>query len=175
MPGLWTPVRRHRQKLFADAKSTLKEFTEIQTVLEEQIRRMQVMKPVVETTIRLTGLFDQRYGDLKKARGLMDFADLESYALQILSIPMISDQYRKLYKHVFVDEYQDTNPVQEKIISRVAGDHNLFCVGDMKQSIYRFRSADPLLFRHRSRRYLQKHTGGSSSTWLRISGHPPTF
>lgn len=155
-----TGSQTQAKKLFADAKSTLKEFTEIQTVLEEQIRRMQVMKPVVETTIRLTGLFDQRYGDLKKARGLMDFADLESYALQILSIPMISDQYRKLYKHVFVDEYQDTNPVQEKIISRVAGDHNLFCVGDMKQSIYRFRSADPLLFRHRSERYLRNTQEG---------------
>lgn len=148
------------KRMFADAKSQLKEFTDISAVVQEQIRRMKVMEPVVRSTVELTLEYDRRYQDLKKERGLIDFSDMEAYALQILSIPMIRDQYRNQYRQVFVDEYQDTNPVQEKIITLAARDNNLFCVGDMKQSIYRFRSADPLLFRRRSKLYQEDSSRG---------------
>ena len=149
------------KKTFSDAKKTLKEYSDIGSLKAEQIRRMRMMRPVMEKLIVLTGEFDKRYRDLKKSRGLMDFTDLEAYALQILQMPMISDQYRKQYRQVFVDEYQDTNPVQEKIITKVAMQDNLFCVGDMKQSIYRFRSADPLLFKRRSRLYQNDSSKGT--------------
>ena len=54
--------------------------------------------------------------------------------------------YAARYDYVFIDEYQDTNPIQEALLSRVSREGNRFMVGDIKQSIYRFRLADPLIF-----------------------------
>lgn len=91
----------------------------------------------------------------KKERNVLDFNDLEHYALQILSVedetgkavPSEAAQaLREKYKSIMVDEYQDTNGVQETILNLIAREDNRFTVGDVKQSIYRFRLADPTLF-----------------------------
>ncbi|SDP09234.1 helicase-exonuclease AddAB subunit AddA [Selenomonas ruminantium] len=91
----------------------------------------------------------------KKERNVLDFNDLEHYALQILStedetgmvIPSEAAlALREKYKSIMVDEYQDTNGVQETILNLIAREDNRFTVGDVKQSIYRFRLADPTLF-----------------------------
>ncbi|HHW36579.1 MAG TPA: helicase-exonuclease AddAB subunit AddA [Bacillales bacterium] len=117
---------------------------------------IQEMKPVVETLIELVKEFSNRYEIVKKEKGIVDFADLEHFCLQILKdekstinelIPSeVAEDYRKLFKEVLVDEYQDTNLVQETIINLVSCSNNLFMVGDVKQSIYRFRLAEPHLF-----------------------------
>ncbi|MEQ6028567.1 helicase-exonuclease AddAB subunit AddA [Staphylococcus saccharolyticus] len=91
----------------------------------------------------------------KRSRNVLDFADYEHFALQILTNEdgtpsAIAELYREHFKEILVDEYQDTNRVQENILSCIKTgcehDGNLFMVGDVKQSIYRFRQADPSLF-----------------------------
>jgi ATP-dependent helicase/nuclease subunit A len=125
------------------------------------IHDMQLMKPYIQTLVRLVGEFAVRFDVLKREKGLVDFADLEHYCLQILSDSEESSDlkykpseeamsYRRQFKEVLVDEYQDTNMVQEAILNLVTKDEektgNLFMVGDVKQSIYRFRLAEPNLF-----------------------------
>ncbi len=91
---------------------------------------------------------DKTYTQKKKAHGGVDFADLERYSLDILRQDdyRLAKEVRSDYDYIFVDEYQDTNPVQEEILSLVSTSDNLFMVGDIKQSIYRFRLAEPKIF-----------------------------
>ncbi|SIT69000.1 helicase-exonuclease AddAB subunit AddA [Edaphobacillus lindanitolerans] len=119
---------------------------------------MRLMAPMMDTLIGLTIRFGRRYAQVKKDRGIVDFSDLEHLALAILSeeedgrlVPSpVALDFRERFKEVLVDEYQDTNRLQETIIGLVKQggneDGNLFMVGDVKQSIYRFRLAEPMLF-----------------------------
>src|SRR5690606_21338479 len=114
---------------------------------------MREMAPLMATLVELTQLFADRYKALKIDRALVDFSDLEHYALEILSDEdkpsAIAKEYQDRFKEVLVDEYQDTNMLQETILNLVKSgneqDGNLFMVGDVKQSIYRFRLAEPML------------------------------
>ncbi|MDO4571938.1 MAG: UvrD-helicase domain-containing protein [Clostridia bacterium] len=90
--------------------------------------------------------FDALYAEKKRARALLDYNDLEHLCLRALERPEIAAEYRERFDFVAVDEYQDSNRVQEAILQRVARPDNLFLVGDVKQSIYRFRHAEPGLF-----------------------------
>ena len=90
-------------------------------------------------------LFDEKYAERKAERGVLDYADLEHKALELLAVPEIAKETQSKYRYVFVDEYQDVNPVQESILSLVAGE-NVFLVGDVKQSIYRFRGSKSKFF-----------------------------
>lgn len=89
--------------------------------------------------------FGEIYSEMKREENVLDFNDLEHFALKILSNPEISADVKSKYKYVFVDEYQDTNGVQEEILNRVSND-NLLMVGDVKQSIYGFRGCRPDIF-----------------------------
>ena len=89
--------------------------------------------------------FDEKYAERKTERGALDYNDLEHKALELLSDETIVKELREKYRYVFVDEYQDVNPVQEAIISKVGGE-NLFLVGDVKQSIYGFRGSKSKFF-----------------------------
>ena len=110
---------------------------------------------------------------MKRDKGMVDFTDLEHFCLQILSEQSeegemkpsaVALQYRNKFAEVLVDEYQDTNFVQESIIKFVTKDSesegNLFMVGDVKQSIYRFRLAEPGLFLGKYKRFTQEGLGG---------------
>lgn len=90
----------------------------------------------------------QHYAQLKRRRGWLDFDDLERFADRALADPAVRAQYHARFQMVLVDEFQDTNPVQARIIERLARPDlsNLCVVGDPKQSIYRFRDADVTLF-----------------------------
>ena len=90
--------------------------------------------------------FDEAYTQKKRAEGALDFSDLEHLTLAALSVPEIAAEYRARFTCVFVDEYQDSNRVQEAILACVRREDNLFLVGDVKQAIYRFREAEPTLF-----------------------------
>jgi ATP-dependent helicase/nuclease subunit A len=133
----------------------------------------QHLKPVVTKLVSLVKQFADRYEGMKKEKGIVDFADLEHYCLQILQ-PAENEPseaalyYKKQFAEVLVDEYQDTNLVQESILRLVTKDEeasgNLFMVGDVKQSIYRFRLAEPFLFLSKYKRFTQT----ADSTGMRI-------
>lgn len=97
--------------------------------------------------------FNETYSKLKLDVCGLDFNDLEFYALKILQNKEILKSIKEKYKYIFVDEYQDINSVQETIISLISGENNRFMVGDIKQSIYRFRLCDPEIFMNKYEEY----------------------
>lgn len=104
--------------------------------------------PLVENVINVVNLFAEKFAQLKAELGVLDYNDLEHYALKVLSNNEICAEVAQRYKYIFVDEYQDTNGVQETIFSLIER-NNLFIVGDLKQSIYAFRGCNPSIFLHR--------------------------
>ncbi|WP_204120672.1 MULTISPECIES: helicase-exonuclease AddAB subunit AddA [Levilactobacillus] len=110
---------------------------------------------------RVVGAFRDAYRQEKQRRHVLDFADIEHAALEILTSDtdqsrQVAAQLREQYQEIMIDEYQDTNGLQEAILTAIAqpAPHgNLFMVGDVKQSIYRFRQADPTLFMDKTDRY----------------------
>ncbi|MFD2704525.1 helicase-exonuclease AddAB subunit AddA [Salibacterium lacus] len=92
--------------------------------------------------------FAEKYQEAKSAKNVVDFADLEHLCLRILRMEgsEAAEEYRHWFDEIMVDEYQDTNHTQEAILRLIAKGRNLFYVGDVKQSVYRFRLADPGLF-----------------------------
>jgi ATP-dependent helicase/nuclease subunit A len=93
--------------------------------------------------------FHGRFERAKLDRGLMDFADMEHYALRALRDEEAAGECRDRFRYIFVDEYQDNSLMQESILSRINVGNSIFLVGDVKQSIYRFRLAEPGLFLRR--------------------------
>jgi len=116
------------------------------TTLQEHARQLQRMHPLMKYLSGMIGEFDGIYSAKKLERGLLDFNDLEHYALKALESDEVRKELSGRFEYIFVDEYQDSNIVQETIIGRIKRGDNLFQVGDVKQSIYRFRLADPTLF-----------------------------
>ena len=124
-----------------------------------QFARMKEMAPVVSYFIDICQKANEEFSKMKKEAHIIDFNDMEHFALEILSDNIISNQYRAQFGQIFIDEYQDTNPIQEAIIEKISKKNNLFCVGDFKQSIYRFRASDPTLFLNRSENYEKNAIG----------------
>ena len=102
---------------------------------------------------------DEQLTGYKASRSLLTFNDLEHRTLKALSVPEVQSSIRERFDYVFVDEYQDVSDVQQAILTRVARENNLFCVGDMKQSIYRFRHAEPGLFANQAASYAAGNGG----------------
>jgi ATP-dependent helicase/nuclease subunit A len=139
--------------------------------LKELHEAAPLMAELAETVIE----FGERYRIEKAGRGLVDFSDLEHYCLQILrheesapghSLPSdAAMEYRSQFDEVLLDEYQDTNSVQEEIVRLISRESpgNRFMVGDMKQSIYRFRLAEPGLFLDKYRSFGSKSNDSSSN------------
>ena len=101
--------------------------------------------------------FDEAYSAVKREEGKLDYGDLEHLTLKLLEGGGMAEEVRERFTHVFVDEYQDVNPVQEKIISLVGGE-NLFLVGDIKQAIYGFRGSKSVYFARKTEEF-SKHGG----------------
>ena len=102
--------------------------------------------PFIRVLCRLTKDFSERYMEKKLKRGVLDFSDIAHAALDILDNELAASEYREKFKYVFVDEYQDSNLVQDGLIQKISRPDNCFMVGDVKQSIYKFRQAEPELF-----------------------------
>ncbi|MCC3372787.1 UvrD-helicase domain-containing protein [Cohnella sp. REN36] len=125
---------------------------------EQYAAELRALAPDMGELAALVVAFGERYEAAKRAKGLLDFGDLEHYALRILRDPASAPgravpsaaalDYRERFREILLDEYQDTNEVQEAIVSLIAKEApgNVFMVGDVKQSIYRFRLAEPGLF-----------------------------
>lgn len=126
----------------------------------------------MQTLVSLVKEFDRRYEEAKRDRGIVDYGDQEHLALKILiesenegqvTYTEAAQELSAFYEEVYIDEYQDSNIVQETILSAIAYAHptkkgTRFMVGDMKQSIYRFRLANPLLFAEKYETWT-KYTG----------------
>ncbi|GAA3403764.1 helicase-exonuclease AddAB subunit AddA [Paenibacillus hodogayensis] len=146
-------LRDRCKKQFADIREELFERSP-----EQYAEELAAMAPVVGKLADIVIAFADRYKRAKAAKGLVDFADLEHYCLDILRHPDsapgrllpsdAAEQYREQFVEILLDEYQDTNTVQEAIVALIArpAPGNRFMVGDVKQSIYRFRLAEPGLF-----------------------------
>ena len=108
-----------------------------------------VFRKLFDMAMRLMAVLREK----KKDMGVLTFDDMEHMTIEVLSDPETAAKTREKYKYVFVDEYQDTSDKQNAIVSAVAGKVNLFMVGDIKQSIYRFRNAEPELFNQKYEDY----------------------
>lgn len=114
---------------------------------EEILKQIKKLASSVRQLVNITIEFEKEFTAAKRERGIIDFDDMEHLALKIFNADSATaESYRKKFQVIMVDEYQDTNGVQEEIISKIVQDKNFFAVGDVKQSIYRFRNADPEIF-----------------------------
>ncbi len=123
-----------------------------EAVLQQQFKDQY---PLIHNLVELTIAFHKAYDEAKKEQGIMDFSDLEHLCLALLVEPDTEDnpkpsevalELQDTFKEIMVDEYQDTNGVQETIINLISRVDNRFYVGDVKQAIYSFRMADSSLF-----------------------------
>ena len=115
---------------------------------------MEAVEPCIRKLVELVKTFDMRYAQKKNERHIMSFADVNHKALQVLQNPDMAQAYREKYQEIYLDEYQDTNTLQEAIIQTFARKDNVFMVGDVKQSIYGFRNACPELFMDKEQHFV---------------------
>lgn len=120
---------------------------------EEQAEELNRTAPKAKTLRKLLLDFDGIFRAAKAEKKLVDFNDIEHFCLEILQEQQAADFYREKFQYIFIDEYQDTNILQEEIISKIKRENNLFMVGDIKQSIYKFRLAEPEIFREKYTAY----------------------
>lgn len=123
---------------------------------EMMIEQLERTEPMLEEVVRLTKQFADEFAAAKRRKNLVDFHDVEHFALQILvdeeteKAKKTAEEFRDTFEEIMIDEYQDSNEVQETLIRSISreerGENNIFMVGDVKQSIYRFRLARPELF-----------------------------
>ncbi len=143
--------RKYLKKKFCDEVKYIRETFDGKT---DQILREEMVNAgaVAKGLIDLCRAFDLKYAELKREENVVDFSDLEHFALQLLDNEDICLTVRNKFKYVFADEYQDTNGVQEEILSRITCE-NTFMVGDVKQSIYGFRGCNPMIFENKRKRF----------------------
>ncbi len=103
--------------------------------------------------VQLTRDIQDRFLQLKNEKNVLDYSDLEHFCLRLLREERVASELSASFDALFIDEYQDISPIQEEIIQALHRDNQLFLVGDVKQSIYRFRQADPGLFMDKYARY----------------------
>lgn len=100
--------------------------------------------------------FVDAYRKRKREENAFEFADISHYTIEILeNFPQVRKEYQERFHEVMVDEYQDTNHIQERMLELLSNGHNRFMVGDIKQSIYRFRQADPQIFNEKFHSFAQ--------------------
>lgn len=105
--------------------------------------------------------FVEAYRKRKRQENAFEFADISHFTIEILeNFPQVREAYQERFHEVMVDEYQDTNHIQERMLELLSNGHNRFMVGDIKQSIYRFRQADPQIFNEKFQRYAQNPKEG---------------
>ena len=121
------------------------------------------LKGIHEDTVYYIGLIEdylKELGSMKAAENIIEFDDALHYAIDILEHEEAAEELREKYEYIFVDEYQDSNYLQEEIVGKIARDDNLFMVGDIKQCIYKFRLSEPEIFRGRAIDYADEETSG---------------
>mgnify|MGYP000924287823 CR=1 FL=1 len=150
------------KKLWEGAKGAMKKLgTMLDVSGQEAMEDLAAMAPAMLALLKLTADFSEAYRQEKLRMNCADFSDQEHLALRLLlSAPTeLGRQTAGRYREIMVDEYQDTNEVQNAIFQAVSREgQNLFTVGDVKQSIYRFRLADPTIFLDKYKRFASAET-----------------
>ena len=132
----------------ASAKRSFKSLTTLALINADYEKIVAPTAPLqTKVLIELVKRFDRLYAKQKAAVNGLDFADLEHLMLRLLNEnESVAQQLRQKFKYIFVDEFQDINKVQAEIINKISARNNVFVVGDVKQSIYGFRQAQPQIF-----------------------------
>ena len=177
----------------ADSRHLEKEIAEVLFTEDQFTTASLQTKSVRNTFLDLAIDVSQRFAAIKREEGFIDFADMESYAWQILQNPAAADEIRRQYEVILIDEYQDTNDLQESIAQAICRDNNVFRVGDVKQSIYGFRQARVQLMKgllehpgkndeiiamqenYRSTARLIRFNNDFFSRLMNVDGLPPQF
>ena len=126
---------------------------------EDALEDMARVAPAMRALAQIVLSAEEKLSAMKAEEGVLSYGDLEKMALKALNVPECAEAVRERYKWVFVDEYQDTSEIQEAIIGKLLAEGNAFFVGDVKQSIYRFRMAEPGLFLSRQQKYAEGTDG----------------
>ncbi len=132
---------------------------------EGMLSDLRACRPAMEELAELVLLFSARFEEKKRSQNMIDFSDMEQYALRILAEKTaegfrpsaVAREYQEQFQEIMIDEYQDSNLIQETILTSIStvssGRYNIFMVGDVKQSIYRFRLSRPELFMEKFHTY----------------------
>ena len=154
-------IRDHYKSIRKDVAGVIEKYSKLYRG-ESVDKLWEEMQRTVDYTDKLVEMlhkFEEIFVEAKKQRGGVDYDDLEHLCLKLLDDEATLKEIRARYKLIFVDEYQDTNPVQEAIIRKLADGDNLFMVGDIKQSIYGFRGCEPSIFLGKYDKYAQRDGG----------------
>ena len=131
------------------------------TILDYQERYHEDTWELAKTFQTFMSDFVEAYRECKRQENAFEFADISHFTIEILeNFPQVREAYQERFHEVMVDEYQDTNHIQERMLELLSNGHNRFMVGDIKQSIYRFRQADPQIFNEKFQRYAQNPKEG---------------
>lgn len=144
--------RDYAKELITDAKNLM-----TGTVSEIKNISVNEIYPMICKLVELCQSFSIKYSNKKRERNIMEFSDIEHLCLKVISENIeVQNTMKEKYSEILIDEYQDTNALQEEIFSKISTGNNLFMVGDMKQSIYRFRSSDPEIFKRKNDTYIKE-------------------
>ena len=149
-------LRKRGKKEIDDLRK--KYFNRSQEEAEEEL------KLLYEDTVYLIELleeFERIFREKKQEKNMVDFDDVMHYASRILDNSMAAREYRDKFIYIFIDEFQDSNMLQEIIAGKICRENNLFMVGDVKQSIYKFRLAEPEIFRSKYNLYKKEEESRS--------------
>lgn len=138
---------------------------------EEATGSLKLTANICREAASILDNYFKKYAKAKRDRGVVDFGDLEALACSLLynedgSFSQIATELSKKYDYVFIDEYQDTNRIQDKIFTAVSDKCGRFLVGDIKQSIYRFRGAEPEVFAEYRNAWDNENGFGGSSVFM---------
>lgn len=128
---------------------------------EQAVKDLRIITPILEKLANLVTEFTKNFAEKKKEKNCIDFNDIEHFALKILldennNPTEVAKKYKEKFEEIAIDEYQDSNLVQETILTSISKGNNIFMVGDVKQSIYKFRQARPELFLQKYDEYKNK-------------------
>ena len=162
-------LQAEARKGWEEAKKAIRKWSDgaFARPLSAYVEELLQLRPAVAALCELVRRFGREYASVKERQSVIDFADLERMALRVLEVDggRYGKEYRARFDEVLVDEYQDINPVQDRLLELLSRPldqgPNRFMVGDVKQSIYRFRLADPSIFQEKFRTYGKAQDGAT--------------